>query len=218
MNRPPLWQFLIAMFSVALLYVGIYQWRCRKWRKAHALKVDGQPEKSIAILEAERSARGFDPAQIPNYRTSDDFDGNPPFPWSLDGIGRPGGRAVYMEEMVSRKVRMQYPDWKRVVHLGSVKLWEAVALSLAIDPACLGQFDVCIYSTMQERDCKRLEHRLRLAESHLHTSLPVEILVENLGRKYESTVSLRKFVKWAVHAMPWELPDEFRALEVGEPA
>jgi hypothetical protein len=32
-NRPPLWQLLVAMFMVALLYVGVYQWRCWKWRR-----------------------------------------------------------------------------------------------------------------------------------------------------------------------------------------
>ena len=170
----------------------------------------GVREKSVSELEAERAARGINPDTT---MTTSELVGTSSFSWSLEGIERPTGQALYAEELVSRKARMKCPDWNLVKHLGSIKLWEAVALSLEIDPACLGQFSDSIYPTMQDRDGKRFEYRLQTAESHLHTSLPVEIHVENLGRKYQSTVSLRKFVKWAIHATPWDLPRQFKELE-----
>jgi hypothetical protein len=53
-NRPPLWQIIGVMFTVALLYVGVYQWRCWKWRTARQKKIAAEEAKLAKVNEELR--------------------------------------------------------------------------------------------------------------------------------------------------------------------
>lgn len=54
MNRPPFWEIIGIMFTVALLYVGVYQWRCWLWRTASQKKIAAEEAKLDKVNEVLR--------------------------------------------------------------------------------------------------------------------------------------------------------------------
>ncbi|HLO61717.1 MAG TPA: hypothetical protein VK165_02005 [Azonexus sp.] len=101
------------------------------------------------------------------------------------------------------------PDWSYWGNLPYVEIWQAVALSLNIDPANLGMpggFDPSRCSTPPKGFIQRLDIACR--------NLPPPSMQERYTPPSHRTVWLDDFGAWATNLpYPWNLPDEFPRLE-----
>ena len=100
------------------------------------------------------------------------------------------------------------PDWRIWRNVPEVRLWEAVALSLNIDPR---QVELNPHAWMSGHrsflEAQDFKDRVFVAERNLGSTL-----LEPINwRGADSKVRLSSFVKWAA-SVGWELPNELHAL------
>jgi hypothetical protein len=100
---------------------------------------------------------------------------------------------------------MKTPDWNFWQHMPDAELWQAVLLSLNIDP---DQFD-SEYGNYHDylREDKEASKRLRLLDANRYVIYPLGV---------DRLIPLPQFAKWAVSVMQWPgLPSELVVLARG---
>lgn len=102
---------------------------------------------------------------------------------------------------------MKKPDWKFWQHMPEVKLWEAICLSLNIDPnEFVSEFDGLEEAFENNEEAfKRLRLLIANRPNHLHFS-PGSL---NMGNNYLHGVQLAEFAKWSFSIVDWkDLPPQ----------
>lgn len=112
-----------------------------------------------------------------------------------------------VHERTQRRAAVNWPIW---LNLPTLRVWEAVALSLAIEPNEVSQ------QRHGERwllESQNFKERLQLAAANLNHSLHVHkgLVVD----RADTTISLREFCTWAA-SIGWTMPRELEALATRE--
>ena len=118
-------------------------------------------------------------------------------------------------------------DWDLWLNLPTVRIWQACALSLNIDPDKMKQnpdgyitpsgflFKDESFRTIKEK--KEFEKRLRLLSSHaIHTQhIRIAVLYSKTAA---SEIYLKSFVNWALEIIHWGIPRKLAAISEKEEA
>lgn len=109
--------------------------------------------------------------------------------------------------------KTEKPNWDKWRNMLEVVLWEAVALSLDVEPAYLDSRDE-IHSRhrqpKQYKDEKDFNDRYDVAESHMGIGKPLRP-GSILPRAHRAGISLAEFSAWAL-SINWEIPQELADL------
>lgn len=112
---------------------------------------------------------------------------------------------------------MNKPDWDLWAFIPGVKLWQACALSMNIDPDSFDP-DANVYPVEQREARQLFSKRLRIATAQMENKkFRFSRRSNDWDRKYE--IYLANFAAWATNEIKWDnLPPEFVAMAQGQPA
>ncbi len=100
------------------------------------------------------------------------------------------------------------PNWEKWRHVPNVKLWEAVALSLNIEPALVKHSKHGWMSDSHLFDESKLfKDRIFVAKRNLSTDGPLKPTAIATGHPEGCEFSLAEFAGWAC-SISWEIPPE----------
>ena len=112
-----------------------------------------------------------------------------------------------------------HEEWSHWLSIERVRLWQAVALSLDIDPKqgkANAFYDDFIRDIKYDRDRTlhvKFTNRLETAEAHTRSER-LEVCDYSTSLQH-SEVDLAKFANWADGIVKWETPDQFNELLSG---
>lgn len=107
------------------------------------------------------------------------------------------------------------PAWEVWRHCSTVDLWEAVALSINIEPRTIKHPNSDSYDRRADRDVAGMADRLLVAGRSLFHGLSPRTIQPD--RPDVCRVGLADFVTWAL-SLPWEMPGELKSMaNVAEP-
>jgi len=109
--------------------------------------------------------------------------------------------------------KTEKPNWDKWRNMLEVVLWEAVALSLDVEPDYLDSRDEILSrhrQPKQYKDEKGFNDRYDVAESHMGIGKPLRP-GSILPRAHRAGVSLAEFSAWA-QSINWEIPQELADL------
>jgi hypothetical protein len=101
------------------------------------------------------------------------------------------------------------PNWSKWQNVPEIELWEAVALSLNIDPSKIKDRPIGgihIFADVQE-----FEDRLFVAKRNVGPGKSLTIAVINAMAPANTLVPIPIFVSWAL-SMQWEMPEQLASL------
>ena len=108
--------------------------------------------------------------------------------------------------------RSRRPNWLKWKHIPTPRLWQAVALSLDIDPDQVrhGRDSWMVQDHLFD-ESREFSDRIEIARANL--SHPGGLVAKSiaLGRPTSATVELRQFANWAI-GIGWQLPSDLVAL------
>lgn len=106
---------------------------------------------------------------------------------------------------------LQKPDWDKWKAFRQVRLWEAVALALEIDPSNFHFFREHKLNKVfsQQRQPPRFTQLLKLAVGNISAGGVLQPISIDLDSMEESEILLSNFVKWAKSIKNFELPPNF---------
>lgn len=107
------------------------------------------------------------------------------------------------------------PNWSKWRNVPEIKLWEAVALSLDIEPSKIKHHfyrHIHVFADTQE-----FEDRLFVAKSNLGQGKRLTPSVNNLLSPVDTLLQIPKFVAWAL-SIRWEMPEQFANLASSDSA
>ena len=157
-----------------------------------------------------------------------DFDGNPMSPYpedialgqALSGLGAAIVQAVEKERLRNteepiKKMTIFPPNWRNWKTRASLKLWEAVSLSINVSPIRL-----IIIEYKHPKIYRSYFQRLQVAQSWLVSKIHILDHPDNGERTQDKIVRLEDFVQCAcAMASDWEIPPQLKAIgkELGKP-
>lgn len=98
------------------------------------------------------------------------------------------------------------PNWNKWMHVVDVAVWEAVALSLDIDPERVVRATGAEVGFAVFRESLEFEERLFVAVRHLGIGKRLSIVSPGTQNPpLDATIDLKEFVAWAP-TIPWRLP------------
>jgi hypothetical protein len=102
------------------------------------------------------------------------------------------------------------PDWSVWRNLPKVQVWQAVALSLGVDPSAIGSYGVTrVLANKIGPDLHEFRKRLLVAEANLGLSfMDMDLGRPVAGPKAMRDIMLSQFASWVV-TTGWQLPDAF---------
>ncbi len=104
------------------------------------------------------------------------------------------------------------PNWKKWRHVPHVKIWEAVALSLGIEPK---EVDIDPNGWMTGHlifnEFEEFNDRIFVAGRQVETSSGFDVKSRVLDDPSNCTVDLGEFAAWAL-SIEWDIPPEFEAM------
>jgi hypothetical protein len=103
------------------------------------------------------------------------------------------------------------PDWRKWRHVPLVKIWEAVALSLDIEPK---KVDLDIGWESQSLifdESDEFNDRIFVAGRQVGTSSAFDVKIRISDDPPNCSVDLSQFAAWAL-SIDWDVPPEFRAM------
>jgi len=109
--------------------------------------------------------------------------------------------------------KTEKPNWDKWRNMLEVVLWEAVALSLDVEPDYLDSRDEKLSmhrQPKQDKDEKNFNDRYDVAESHMGIGKPLRP-GSILPRAHRAGISLAEFAAWA-QSINWEIPQELADL------
>lgn len=101
------------------------------------------------------------------------------------------------------------PIWSKWQNIPEIKLWEAVALSLNIEPSKINDHsyrNMHIFADIQE-----FQDRLVVAESNLGKGKRLTASVMNVMSPVDTLMPIPTFVAWAL-SIQWEMPEQLASL------
>lgn len=112
---------------------------------------------------------------------------------------------------------MSNVDWNHWLNMPSVKLWEAVALSMDADPEnepFIGQYFRAgrLGESELNEDGDKFRKRLVLLKAHFSDTKHLRIVLVSSDND-NSRVYLNSFVEWALNIVHWDIPKELKSLE-----
>jgi hypothetical protein len=104
------------------------------------------------------------------------------------------------------------PNWSKWRHIPVLKVWQAVALSLNIDPEKVQrERPVRSYGTLKFIESEVFRDRLEVACANLGANGPLFPVSFEVDEKNSLPVRLHEFADWCV-SIGWQVPDELRLL------
>ncbi|WP_320534802.1 hypothetical protein [Robbsia andropogonis] len=101
------------------------------------------------------------------------------------------------------------PKWSKWSHIPRVKLWEAVALSLDIEPSVITrEKDGWMASKVVYAEGPDFDDRMLIAERNLDHAIKLKSIV--MGNPQECEVDTSQFAEWAA-SINWDIPEALRA-------
>ena len=102
------------------------------------------------------------------------------------------------------------PNWNKWRHVPQAKVWEAVALSLNIDPDRVRHNkDSWMIDAHLFNEDKQFDDRIFVVGRNLGKALNPKLIT--MGKPEDCSVEITQFVDWAM-SLPWEMPEELIAL------
>lgn len=105
------------------------------------------------------------------------------------------------------------PNWSKWQNVPEIKLWEAVALSLNIEPRKIKDYpyeNIHMFADIQE-----FEDRLFVAERNLGQGKRLTAAVINAATPVDTLIPIPKFVAWAI-SIQWQMPEQLANLASGD--
>ena len=109
--------------------------------------------------------------------------------------------------VVTRDSKVRTPNWRKWRHVPNVRLWEAVALSLDIEPDLVQWSAGWADGAPIYKESLSFNDRLFVAKRNLSTTRMLEPTMIALGKPEQCEVSLAKFSAWAC-SIDWEIPQQ----------
>ncbi|WP_129112207.1 hypothetical protein [Burkholderia pseudomallei] len=177
---------------------------------------DGPPSSSNPVTELPHSALKISKAPPPiepltrgsHSRNPDHYKAKPES--SISGYGR--SSRSHLERKLMPKSRP--PRWSKWRLMPEVRVWEAVALSLDIEPDQV-ETDSNAWMGAEHPFAEGQEFNDRLIVTLANLSnrdrFPTACAI-NMGKPYLHGIRLSEFARFAIEAAQWEMPNELRVL------
>jgi len=108
---------------------------------------------------------------------------------------------------VTKEREDRKPSWTKWRHVPNVKLWEAVALSLDIEPGLVNHSPHGRMSNSHLFDKLEFKDRIFIATRNLSTKGPLVPIALVMGKPESCKISLAGFSTWA-RSIDWDIPPE----------
>jgi hypothetical protein len=114
---------------------------------------------------------------------------------------------------MDNKVRTSRVDWDHWLNMPSVKLWEAVSLSMNSDPLHERYIHNFVLSQrlgegVLNEDGEKFKKRLILLQAHFFDTEHLSIVSVNGSENINSEIHLEPFADWALNIVHWDIPKE----------
>jgi hypothetical protein len=118
---------------------------------------------------------------------------------------------------MDNKVRTNRVDWDHWLNMPSVKLWEAVSLSMNSDPLHERYIHNFVLSQrlgegVLNEDGEKFKKRLILLQAHFFDTEHLSIVSVNGSENINSEIHLESFADWALNIVHWDIPEELKSL------
>ncbi len=109
--------------------------------------------------------------------------------------------------------RTRKADWQTWTDVRQATAWEAVALSMNIEPKTLNGLDFRPISGGPFDDCSdKFQRCIKIACSHIDSGELA--VVRHGGKMYTDVVALSVFATWATSVVKWKIPPGLSALAI----
>ena len=117
---------------------------------------------------------------------------------------------------MDNKVRTSEVDWDHWLNMPSVKLWEAVSLSMNSDPLHERYIHNFVLSQrlgegVLNEDGEKFKKRLILLQAHFFDTEYLSIVSVNGSENINSEIHLEPFADWALNIVHWDIPKELES-------